>query len=69
MADKISISFARKRCGTKLAWRDDASDFTEIKCKKCGTRFGTYRDLRDTALKAARDKAHSIIKDALKKVR
>ena len=66
-ADQIPVSFNCKDCGAKLEWSDDAIDTTEIRCKNCGKYFGTYRDLRDTALKAVRDKAEAIIKDALKR--
>lgn len=64
--DKVQVSFSCKSCGAKLEWPDNAIDSTEIKCQNCGVRFGTYRDLRDTALEAVRDKAEVIVKDAFK---
>jgi DNA-directed RNA polymerase subunit RPC12/RpoP len=67
MNDKIEVSFSCKKCGTKLSWSDDAVDSTEILCKNCGERFGTYADLRATAVENVRAKAVSAIKDALKR--
>ncbi len=62
----VPVSFHCKKCGTKLTWTDDAIDETEIFCKGCGERFGTYADLRHTALHAVKEKAEAAIKDALK---
>lgn len=67
MTEEIPVSFNCKKCGTKLGWPDDAIDSTEIKCQNCGMVFGTYRDLRDTALEAVRERAVGIIKDAFKR--
>jgi hypothetical protein len=53
--DKITVDFACKNSGTKLEWPNNAIDSTRINCGKCGENFGTYRDLRDAAMKAARD--------------
>lgn len=64
---EIPVSFYCKVCGAKLEWEDDSVDSTEIACKKCGNVFGTYADLRETALEAVRAKAESAIKDALKR--
>lgn len=67
MTDKIPVSFRCKSCGIKLEWSDDAVDSTEINCKNCGTRFGTYAELRDAAVEAVREKAVGIMKDAFKR--
>ena len=62
MPDEILISFACKKCGTKLDWFDDATDDTVLVCKNCGEHFGTYADLRHTALEAARARVDKILK-------
>jgi hypothetical protein len=67
MTDKIPVSFTCKVCGTKLTWSDDAVDRTEITCQKCGKVFGTYADLKHTALEAVRAKAEAVMKDAFKR--
>jgi DNA-directed RNA polymerase subunit RPC12/RpoP len=67
MNDKVEVSFSCKQCGEKLTWSDDAIDSTEISCKRCGKVFGTYADLRETALEATKAKAESIIKDIFKR--
>ncbi len=67
MTTTIPVSFNCKTCGERLTWPDDTVDTTEIFCKKCGKRFGTYADLRNTALDAVRSKAESIMKDAFKR--
>lgn len=66
MTTTIPVSFNCKACGTKLTWDDNATDTTEIFCKKCGKRFGTYADLRNAAMGAVKDKVESVIKDAFK---
>jgi DNA-directed RNA polymerase subunit RPC12/RpoP len=67
MTDKAQISFKCKKCGEKLSWSDDAIDSTLIICKKCGQRFGTYADLRHTAVEATKSKLESMLKDAIKR--
>jgi len=52
MDKHIPVTLTCTKCGTKLKWPDDAWDSTEVKCQKCGTHFGTYRDLRSAALDA-----------------
>jgi DNA-directed RNA polymerase subunit RPC12/RpoP len=52
MDKNIPISLTCRKCGTKLQWPDAASDSTEIRCRKCSERFGTYYDLRNAALDA-----------------
>lgn len=64
---KVPVSFACKACGEKLTWSDDAVDTTEIFCKECGKRFGTYADLRNTAIEAVKDRVESMFKDAIKR--
>lgn len=66
MSDTVSISFNCKRCGTKLTWPDDATDSTKIACSNCGEDFGTYADLRHTAMEATKAKIESMLKDAFK---
>lgn len=63
---EIPVSFRCKKCGTKLTWSDDAVDATELSCENCGTYFGTYADLRYTAMEAVKAKIPSIVKEALK---
>jgi DNA-directed RNA polymerase subunit RPC12/RpoP len=67
MNDKVTVSFTCERCGEKLSWSGDAIDSTEISCKKCGKHFGTYADLRRTALKTTKAKFDSILKDVFKR--
>ena len=59
---KIPVSFRCKSCGAKLTWPDDAIDSTELSCQ-CGQYFGTYADLRDTALEGVKSKVESMFKD------
>lgn len=66
MTDKAQVSFKCGNCGTKIVWSDDAIDSTEIFCANCGERAGTYGDLRDAAMEAAKAKVESILKDAFK---
>ena len=68
MTDEIPVSFRCKACDTKLTWSDDALDSTEIACKQCGKVFGTYADLRHTAVEAVRDKAIATFKKAFKRL-
>ena len=64
--DTVTVTFRCNLCGTKIEWPDDAIDSTKIACKNCGTDHGTYRDLRDAAMKATKDKVERMLKDALK---
>ena len=64
---KVPVSFRCKGCGTKLEWSDDVIDSTEIACKQCGKIFGTYADLRDTALDAVKTRAEAMMKDTFKR--
>ena len=64
---KIPVSFRCKVCGTKLTWPDDAIDTTELACTNCGEYFGTYADLRHTAVEGVKARVESILKDALKR--
>jgi len=66
MTDTVSVSFKCDKCATKLVWTDDAIDSTEIFCANCGESAGTYRDLRDAAMAATRDRVKSMLKDAIK---
>jgi hypothetical protein len=65
--DKASVSFNCKQCGTKLTWSDDAVDSTSIDCKNCGFHFGTYADLRHTAMEALKSRVGSMMEDAFKR--
>jgi DNA-directed RNA polymerase subunit RPC12/RpoP len=67
MSGKAQISFKCKKCGEKLSWSDNVTDSTLIVCKKCGKRFGTYADLRHTAVEATKSKLESIMKGAIKR--
>lgn len=67
MADTVPVSFHCKQCGTKLTWSDDAVDSTSIDCKSCGLHFGTYADLRHTAIEAVKDRVESMFKDVFKR--
>lgn len=64
---RIPVSFRCKACGTKLEWTDDAVDSTEISCKKCGKVFGTYADLRHTAVEGVKSRVESMLKNVLKR--
>jgi len=66
MNKKVQVSFNCKKCGEKLSWSDDAIDSTKISCQKCGEHFGTYADLRHTAVEATKSKVASILKDKIK---
>jgi len=65
MTDSIPVSFACKKCRTKLTWPDDAVDTTKISCTNCGEYFGTYEDLRHTAMEAVKARTEQIMKDVL----
>jgi DNA-directed RNA polymerase subunit RPC12/RpoP len=66
--DKISVSFKCERCGTRIAWDDDTvTDSTEIFCTNCGDSAGTYGDLRNAAMEAAKAKAEDMIRDITKR--
>jgi transcription elongation factor Elf1 len=61
------VSFKCKKCGEKLSWLDNITDSTVLICKKCGQRFGTYADLRHTAMEAAKSKLEAIMKGPFKR--
>jgi DNA-directed RNA polymerase subunit RPC12/RpoP len=63
--DKITVSFRCERCGTTLEWPDDAIPSTKIACQNCGADAGTFGDLNDKAMEAARDHVEGMIKKAL----
>jgi DNA-directed RNA polymerase subunit RPC12/RpoP len=65
--DNIEISFRCKKCGTTLTWPDDATDDSAIQCSNCGESFGTYKDLREAAVEAAKEKVDSMLGDIFKK--
>lgn len=67
--DHISISFECKQCGSNLSWPDDAADSMEIACAGCGAPAGTYGELREAAISAAKDKVEAMLKGAFKKLR
>jgi DNA-directed RNA polymerase subunit RPC12/RpoP len=66
MTDQISISFDCKKCGTKFSWPDGISDSTEVVCSGCGQNAGTYGDLKETAIEAAKEKLDSMLKGLFK---
>lgn len=65
--NKASVSFRCKKCGTKLTWLDNADDSAKLTCANCGEHFGTYGDLRHTAIEAVRARAEAILKDGFKR--
>lgn len=65
--DNIEVSFRCNRCRTQLNWPDDVADDTAIQCSNCGESFGTYKDLREAAVEAAKDKIDSVLGDIFKK--
>jgi DNA-directed RNA polymerase subunit RPC12/RpoP len=64
---RASVSFSCKRCGTKLTWPDDAQDATIIGCTHCGFHFGTYADLRHTAMEDLRKRIGGAFKESVKR--
>jgi transcription elongation factor Elf1 len=65
--DTIPVSFNCKQCGARITWSDDAVDSTAISCSNCGFHFGTYRDLRDTAIDAVRQRVEGLFRDTFKR--
>ena len=65
-SDDISISFNCKPCGTKVEWPDDSIDSTLICCSNCGEHFGTYGDLQETAMDAAKARVRDLIRETFK---
>jgi hypothetical protein len=63
---KIPVSFRCKRCDAKLTWSEDAIDSTDLFCQ-CGQYFGTYADLKHTALEGVRSKVESMLKDTFER--
>ena len=66
MTETIPVSFTCKKCGAKLTWSDDATDQTRISCVNCGQYFGTYGDLRHTAVEGLKAKIERSFKDLFK---
>jgi hypothetical protein len=64
---EVPVSFRCKRCGTKLTWTDDAVDITELFCSNCREHFGTYADLRQTAIEGVKSRIESVIKGSFKR--
>lgn len=62
----ISISFECKTCHTKLSWPDDIKDGDEVRCSGCGASAGTYGELKETAIDAAKGKLNEMIGDLFK---
>lgn len=65
--DKLSITFKCGKCGTRVTWPDDAIDTTKLTCANCGDDLGTYGDLRDQGMGAAKAKITSIMKETFKR--
>ena len=65
--DKIDVSFNCRKCGEKISWTDAVDDSTEIACVGCGERIGTYGELRETAVNAAKERVDSMLKDVFKR--
>jgi hypothetical protein len=61
----IQVSAKCPVCLTGISWADDVTDETILVCDKCGLEVSTYGDFKDRAIEAAREKAESIIKEAL----
>lgn len=59
---QVPVSFYCKDCGTKLSWDDNSIDSDVIACKKCGKVFGTYADLKETAIEGLKSRIESIFK-------
>ncbi|MGC2944200.1 ECs_2282 family putative zinc-binding protein [Burkholderia ambifaria] len=66
---KISISFKCKTCLSKLSWPDDIKDDDEVRCAGCGASAGTYAELKETAIDAAKKKLNETIGDLVKRRR
>lgn len=67
--DHISVSFTCKSCGEKLSWPDDAADSLEIACSGCGAKAGTFSELKNIAIDAAKEKVNAMLDEALRKLR
>lgn len=65
--DKIEVSFKCGKCGSRLSWADDSTDDTEVKCNDCGEVAGTYGELHEAAMSAAKSKVESMFSDIFKK--
>lgn len=61
--DQISISFKCERCGTRVAWPDDAVEDTKLVCQNCGDDLGTYGDMRRQGMDAAATEVERLIKE------
>lgn len=64
--DSVSASFKCADCKAPITFPDNVTDATIIKCGKCGTVIGPYRDFRALAVEATRKKALGIAKRAVK---
>lgn len=64
---KINVSFACKGCGTQLSWPEDIGDAEIIACSKCGKVAGTFGELREAAMDAAKKKLDSMVNDIFKR--
>ena len=65
--DQISVSFECKRRRTKLSWRDDTRASEIVACSKCGTSTGTFGELKEAAVGAAKGKIDDMLKDVFKR--
>jgi len=62
-----SISFRCEKCGARVHWPDDATDDLKLTCENCGDDLGTYGDLRNQGMGAARTEVERLFKEAFKR--
>ncbi|WP_124700358.1 hypothetical protein [Burkholderia cenocepacia] len=48
-------------------WSADIKDSDEVRCSGCGASAGTYGELKETAIDAAKGKLNEMIGDLLKR--
>jgi hypothetical protein len=65
--DSLKVTFECKKCGgTVLELPDDYTDDSVAKCKACGQKFGTYREIKAKAMEAAKSEVRTKFKEAFK---
>lgn len=70
--DRISVTFACKKCGASPATLELPDDYTDndiAKCKACGFEFGKYGKLKADAMNAVKGHASDMFRDAFKGVK
>ena len=66
--DRMSVQFHCKKCGAEeISVEDPVKDGSSVTCKACGTRFGTWKEVKEVATQAGNDELINIARRAFKK--